>query len=92
MLIIKRKLHFDRSLSYHYYISGLDRDLIVTSGFKRIERTVIHHLYVLLCRNCKWAFFYLQNSGEKGTKIKHYTGHICMTTSQTNDLSPLLLT
>ena len=79
-----QKSHFDGSLSYHYYISGLDRDLIMTSGFKGIERSVIHHLYILLCGNCKWAYF--QNSGEKGTKIKHYTEHICMTTSQMNDL------
>lgn len=57
----------------------------MTSGFEGIECSVIHHLYVLLCRNGKWAFFYLQNSGEKGTKIKHYTEHVCMTTSQTAD-------
>lgn len=74
MLIIDRKLHFDWSLSYHDYVSGLDRDLIVTSGFKGIERSVIHHLYILLCRNCKWAFFYLQRQWEEGNKNKALHG------------------
>ena len=55
----QHKPHFRWRVSYHDYISRLDRDFIVTPGLKGIECSVIHHFYILLCRNRKWAFFCL---------------------------------
>lgn len=66
----QQKLHLRWSLSYHDDISRLDCDFIVTSGLKGVECPVIHHFYILLGRNCKRAFFCLQEKEEKGTKIK----------------------
>lgn len=57
------------TLSYHDYISWLDGDLILTSGFKGVQRSVIYHFYTLLCRNGKRAFLCL---GRGGT---HYRKH-----------------
>ena len=46
----------------------------MTSGLKGIERSVIDHFYILLCRNRKWAFFCIQKKGGEGNKKKTLHG------------------
>lgn len=67
-MLITYRNHFHWRHPYHDYISWLDRDFIMTSGFKGIQCSVIHHFYILLRRNCKWAFFCLQKG--KGVEQK----------------------